>query len=127
MTDKDNTKQPVGDHLANERTFLAWVRTSIGIMGFGFVVVKFSLFIKQIALALGAKASIPQTGYSHGIGILLVALGGVTITLSFIRYQTTKKQLNKGNYYHSSVLIKVITAVIFLASILLLLNLLRTT
>ncbi|QEM08229.1 DUF202 domain-containing protein [Mucilaginibacter rubeus] len=32
------------DHLANERTFLAWIRTSIALMGFGFVVVKFSLF-----------------------------------------------------------------------------------
>ncbi|MBB5439184.1 uncharacterized membrane protein YidH (DUF202 family) [Pedobacter sp. AK017] len=42
-----------GDHLANERTFLAWIRTSIGIMGFGFVVVKFSLFVRQIGIALG--------------------------------------------------------------------------
>lgn len=41
------------DHLANERTFLAWLRTSIGIMAFGFVVVKFSLFVKQISLLLG--------------------------------------------------------------------------
>lgn len=38
------------DHLANERTFLAWVRTSIALMGFGFVVVKFSLFIKQLSI-----------------------------------------------------------------------------
>ena len=45
------------DHLANERTFLAWMRTSIGIMAFGFVVVKFSLFIKQISLILGKKMS----------------------------------------------------------------------
>lgn len=35
------------DHMANERTFLAWIRTSIGIMAFGFVVEKFVLFIKQ--------------------------------------------------------------------------------
>lgn len=41
------------DHMANERTFLAWIRTSIGIMAFGFVVEKFALFIKQITLLLG--------------------------------------------------------------------------
>ena len=34
-------------HMANERTFLAWIRTSIGIMAFGFVVEKFALFMKQ--------------------------------------------------------------------------------
>ena len=51
-TDKD-LKQNASDHLANERTLLAWVRTCIGIMAFGFVVVKFSLFIKQISLVLG--------------------------------------------------------------------------
>ncbi len=41
------------DHLANERTFLAWIRTSIGIMAFGFVVVKFSLFVKQLSILVG--------------------------------------------------------------------------
>jgi putative membrane protein len=44
-------------HMANERTFLAWIRTSIGIMAFGFVVEKFALFIKQMSLILG-KADI---------------------------------------------------------------------
>jgi len=70
------------DHLANERTFLAWIRTSIGIMGFGFIVVKFTLFIRQIEMVVGQKANIPHTGYSHTIGVLLVALGGLTILFS---------------------------------------------
>ena len=39
--------QNTANHLANERTFLAWIRTSVGLMAFGFVVVKFSLFVKQ--------------------------------------------------------------------------------
>jgi putative membrane protein len=43
--------------MANERTFLAWIRTSIGIMAFGFVVEKFALFIKQMSLIFG-KATI---------------------------------------------------------------------
>lgn len=47
MEDKVLEKPRVADHLANERTFLAWIRTSIGIMGFGFVVVKFSRFLCQ--------------------------------------------------------------------------------
>ena len=39
--------------MANERTFLAWIRTSIGIMAFGFVVEKFALFLKQVSYLLG--------------------------------------------------------------------------
>ncbi|MGA9652140.1 YidH family protein [Pedobacter sp.] len=117
----------IGDHLANERTFLAWIRTSIGIMGFGFVVVKFSLFIRQISLALGTRATVHQTGNSQKIGILLVALGAMTIIFAFIRYQKTRVQLEKGGYYHSTLFIKIITVAIFLFSILLLIYLMRTT
>lgn len=124
--DKLPNRQNVSDHLANERTFLAWVRTSIGIMGFGFVVVKFSLFTRQIAAALDKATPIPHTGYSHAIGVMLVALGGLVILFAFIRYQVTKKQLETGGFYQSGALIKITTALIFLISILLLLYLAQT-
>jgi putative membrane protein len=51
-------------HLANERTFLAWIRTSVGLMAFGFVVVKFSLFVKQISLLIGGGDVVQNRGYS---------------------------------------------------------------
>ena len=86
------------DHLANERTFLAWIRTSIGIMAFGFVVVKFSLFVKQISLILGKENIIHSKGYSGIVGIVLVAVGTVTAVLSYIRYKHSEKQLNEGYY-----------------------------
>lgn len=72
------------DHLANERTFLAWIRTSIGIMAFGFVVVKFSLFVKQLTMLLGKQQVIQQKGYSSIMGIVLVAIGAVTSILAYI-------------------------------------------
>jgi putative membrane protein len=118
-------KPAANDHLANERTFLAWVRTSIGIMGFGFVVVKFSLFIRQITIALASPVAIYQTGYSHIIGIVFVALGAVILILSYTRYIKTKKQLETGNYYHSTLFIKLTTLLIFLTSLLLLIYLLN--
>ena len=105
------------DHLANERTFLAWMRTSIGIMAFGFVVVKFSLFVKQISLILGKENVIHSKGYSGIVGIILVAVGTVTAVLSYIRYRRSEKQLNEGYYQHSSLLITVLTAFIFLVSV----------
>ncbi|QRR00840.1 YidH family protein [Dyadobacter sandarakinus] len=124
--DPQYRKQNPNDHLANERTFLAWIRTSIGIMGFGFVVVKFSLFVRQITAVLGHKAEAPSTGYSPVIGILLVALGAVATLFSYIRYIDTKKQLNAGTYYHSSLLIQIMTVVIFLVSVLLIFYLVKS-
>ena len=68
-----------GDHLANERTYLAWIRTSIGIMAFGFVVERFALFMKQMSVILGTTTletpAPPTSGYSVVVGIFLVGLG----------------------------------------------------
>ncbi|MES2875287.1 MAG: DUF202 domain-containing protein [Bacteroidota bacterium] len=114
------------DHLANERTYLAWIRTSIGVMGLGFVVVKFSLFTREISAALDVKMNANATGYSHTIGTFLVALGALIIIFAFFRYMETKKQLDSGVYFHSTVLIKIATLLIFLISILLLVYLAQT-
>ena len=114
---KIKRQETPSDHLANERTFLAWIRTSIGIMAFGFVVVKFSLFVKQISLILGKADIIHSKGYSGILGIVLVAVGTVTSVLSYIQYKHSEKQIDSGDYKHSSILITVLTAFIFLVSI----------
>ena len=115
--DEQKKQGNASDHLANERTFLAWMRTSIGIMAFGFVVVKFSLFVKQISLILGKENVIHSKGYSGIVGIILVAVGTVTAVLSYMRYRRSEKQLNAGYYQHSSLLITVLTTFIFLVSV----------
>ena len=101
----DNDDKPIAnpsDHLANERTFLAWIRTSIAIMGFGFVVVKFALFIKQVSLVLTSKQPIlPGKGYSTHIGIFLVAAGVYMAFHSYLRYRITEKQLIDKSYQPS--------------------------
>lgn len=90
--------------MANERTFLAWVRTSIAIMAFGFVVEKFSLFVKQMAFYFGKEAAPPQAGSSSLIGIVLVALGVVMGVVAFIRYKTVEKQIENDTYKPSRLL-----------------------
>jgi len=112
-----NNTNNTNEHLANERTFLAWVRTSVGIMAFGFVAVKFSLFVKQISIVLG-KQLIPQShGYSNIIGILLVMAGSSSLIISFVQYKRTEKQINNDNYISSSWLTAALTVFIFLTSI----------
>jgi putative membrane protein len=91
-------------HMANERTFLAWIRTSIGIMAFGFVVEKFSLFVRQVSYFLGKEITPPPGGYSSFFGISLVALGAFMGALAFIRYKKVEKQIDDDTYQPSKIL-----------------------
>jgi uncharacterized membrane protein YidH (DUF202 family) len=91
-------------HMANERTFLAWIRTSIGIMAFGFVVEKFSLFVRQMSYFLGKEVMPPPRGYSSVFGIFLVGLGALMGVLSFIRYKKVEKQIDEDTYQPSLIL-----------------------
>ncbi len=91
-------------HMANERTFLAWIRTSVAIMAFGFVVEKFSLFVRQMSYYLGKEMSPPPTGKSALIGVLLVALGVVIGILAFARYKSVQKQIEEDTYRPSPIL-----------------------
>ena len=65
-------------------------------MAFGFVVVKFAIFIKQISIALGKQTDIHQKGYSSTIGIMLVAAGAATTLFSYLCYQQAKKKLENN-------------------------------
>ena len=110
-------------HMANERTFLAWIRTSIGIMAFGFVVEKFALFMKQMSIILG-KSTIentipPSHGYSAIVGIFLVGFGTLLSLLAFVRYKKIERQIDENTFKSSSILdilllITVLTVGIFL-------------
>jgi uncharacterized membrane protein YidH (DUF202 family) len=97
-------------HMANERTFLAWIRTSLGIMAFGFVVEKFALFVRQISYYIertglpGGPKPPPSPGYSSAMGIFLVALGALVGLMAYIRYKNVERQIDEDTY-HPSVLL----------------------
>jgi len=127
MDQKNNGAGPkTNEHLANERTYLAWIRTGIGIMAFGFVVVKFSLFVKQIGLALGTTTNVQTRGYSAAIGIVLVMIGVLSIVLSFLQYRKTYNQLTRGTYQPSTLLTTILTGIIVLISIVLVVYLIQS-
>jgi putative membrane protein len=76
------------DHAANERTFLAWVRTGIALMAFGFVVEKFDLFLAIAAGTNGTwRPSLLGQIVSNLAGLLLILLGGGMLVLSAIRFR----------------------------------------
>jgi putative membrane protein len=99
--DPDRSQQ----HLANERTFLSWLRTSIALMGLGFIVARFGLFLREFGLVVknasnnAAAAVIPFGNYrSSLIGISIIILGIALILLALRNYLTTRSYIEKGLY-----------------------------
>jgi uncharacterized membrane protein YidH (DUF202 family) len=109
-------------HMANERTFLAWIRTSIGIMAFGFVVEKFALFVRQMDRFLTHTTGKNLTplalssgpGISSIVGVMLIGLGAVMGLLAFIRYKNVEKQIDRDTY-HPSIILDAMLALSILA------------
>ena len=88
------------DHLANERTFLAWIRTSISIIVFGFVVAKFGITLREFLALRGGPQT--ESGMSLAIGIGFMAMGIFMSVLSCIRYQRTRAMLDAGDFRPAS-------------------------
>jgi putative membrane protein len=87
--------------LAAERTLLAWVRTGLALMGFGFVVARFGLFLHEIAAARGTPAE-PSFGLSHWLGATLIVLGVVVNVLAAVRHVRLLGRLRRGEPYRPS-------------------------
>jgi inner membrane protein YidH len=82
------------DHAANERTFLAWIRTAIAIMAFGFLVAKFDLFLRLEAAASGGRPASLRSGFvGDAAGLLLLALGGAMMVFAVIRFRLTTSDI----------------------------------
>jgi len=84
------------EYLANERTFLAWIRTSIAIISLGFVVAKFSLWLRELAAQLQPQIQPYKAGASMPIGVIMMALGGVLAVLAARRYHVVNRAIKNG-------------------------------
>ncbi|WP_312902947.1 YidH family protein [Chryseobacterium taichungense] len=106
------------DHLANERTFLAWVRTAIAMMGFGFILVKFSIFLKEISLVSEHnRFTHTQNGHSGLTGVLLVSAAVIVLVMSYINYLRIKKQISNNSYKGNNIMLLILTAMLISLSI----------
>lgn len=116
------------DHAANERTFLAWVRTGITIMALGFVIERLDLFLASLGLAAQDR-EIPVTGQVaiHGLSVALVAVGIVLIAGSTYRFVDINRAIeDQATHPFKATLMPLGMALVLLAvGVLLLLYLLR--
>ena len=108
-------------HLANERTYLAWVRTGLVVITLGFAVARFGLALTAIIDVL------PGVRYSSIVGIGLVLLGGVIELFAFQRYRSNQKTISSDTYQPSSSAEAILSIIIFLLAILILARLLVNT
>jgi len=97
------------DHLANERTFLAWIRTSISIIVFGFVVAKFGIALREFLRVQGNTAH--ESGMSLTIGVGFMAMGIFMAFVSLIRYRTTMKRLNADEFQPADAIVTVLAVI----------------
>ena len=105
------------DHLANERTFLAWIRTSISIIVFGFVVAKFGITLREF-LRMQGNAS-RESGMSLAIGVGFMAMGIFMALVSLIRYRTTMNRLDADQFQPADTIITVLGVIAALFGIIL--------
>jgi putative membrane protein len=86
------------DHAANERTFLAWVRTAIAVMAFGFVIERFDLFLQATAPQLALQKLAPHgQAFANVAGLAFIAIGVVMIVLSGVRFVRTAKAIERDD------------------------------
>jgi putative membrane protein len=94
----------VRDHLANERTLLAWIRTSLTIVGLGFIVDR---------LALEGIAGRPEAL----LGIALVIVGGLVGLAGGWSFLRARREMLTGTYQPSVALHLVLVAAVVLGSV----------
>jgi len=83
------------DHAANERTFLAWIRTAIAVMAFGFLVERFDLFLQIAGQTLARRALSPGGQLAGNVaGLILIALGAAIIVIALLRFRKTAREID---------------------------------
>src|SRR5436309_2108192 len=104
----------VTDHLANERTFLAWIRTGLSIIAFGFVVERFGLLLRELGLKVNEQPIV--TGhYSTIIGITLTLMGIVVMVVALLNFLQARRAIDKEHFHPHrgfAILLTVITCLI---------------
>jgi putative membrane protein len=84
-------------YFAAERTFLAWIRTGLGLIGIGFAVSRFGLFFRQLSASQTHQPT-RATGLSVWSGVTLVGLGVIVILSSVLRHFQLMSELKSGTW-----------------------------
>ena len=81
-------------HAANERTFLAWVRTAIAVMAFGFLVERFDIFLRMARASLGVATGLPGRQVGEAAGLALMMMGLAIVAVATARFVRTSREID---------------------------------
>jgi putative membrane protein len=95
------------DHLANERTFLAWVRTGAAIVVFGFAIGRFSIALRQLTALQGHP--VHRSGISVWMGATSIVLGVLLVVAGLFRYRQTRDRLDQGKFEPAGFVLDLVT------------------
>jgi|HubBroStandDraft_5_1064220.scaffolds.fasta_scaffold00769_10 uncharacterized protein (DUF302 family)/uncharacterized membrane protein YidH (DUF202 family) len=109
-------KAALSDYLAAERTLLAWIRTGLALMGFGFVVARFGLFLQQIQILQRTPAA-QSYGLSLWFGTALIAVGVIVNIFAGWQHTRLVRELDRGDTGHSRSSTQAVAVAFFLALI----------
>ena len=106
------------NHLANERTFLAWLRTSIALISFGLVIVR----LRYLVPGVTASQNAPRE-YSHGalhvgqIGLMFAVIGLLMVGFALFNFLATRRALERENYRHRGSAVIVFSGAVLLLGV----------
>jgi putative membrane protein len=103
-------------YFAAERTFLAWIRTGLGLMGVGFAVSRFGLFLREMR-ASEIHAAVHATGVSEYSGVALVAIGVVVNITAVLQHVRTVRELREGSWVAGRVSTNAVVLALLLAAV----------
>lgn len=109
------------DHAANERTFLAWLRTSVAVIAFGFVIEKFNIFVLTLLNAASVDAAARSRleklsgPFPEGAGRAFIIVGVIPLSLPTIRFVRTGRLLDDQAIHSPSIVPDLIFSVLLIA------------
>jgi len=118
--------QHVSQHLANERTYLAWLRTSFSLLTLGFATNKFGQFLVELRIKADQEFPKDFLSGSRRFGLVMVIFGTVLMATSSWNYQRTRKGIEAGHYQPASLLIWIVSIMSILFGITAIVLLLQT-
>ena len=87
--------------LTNERTFLAWIRTSVAVVSLGFLIARFSVWLRELAVHREPQVQTHHGGISLPIGVAMMTFGGLLAVLAAWRYHMVNRDIERGKWRRS--------------------------